>query len=354
VITDKLKLVEKITKEMAKVIEFDDGYTMVSALNRQGQAYQHLTFSILTTPLPAGLSLEEQKTVKGLIEKKVEPFKLNAVTSYKKALEKGQSLDTYNAEYLNTLYELSKIDSGFAKYRIPFITDSKTVQFDVQTAEANPEALAAAKKSEDEVLQEFSKNLSSDASDFKALFALANFYHYKGFSRISNIFIEKMKKKDRSKASVLNLVGLNELKENDRRRALKEFKSALRADSSSVAAAVNLSSQYVKFGGFESAYKVLREKYSSTNVPSVVKQTVLNNYALGLISKDRMDEAAAEFKASIAISDTFLPSVGNMAILSTTIRKDKKQSNQYLGQYKKLAKKQVDLDRIDLLENVKL
>jgi len=354
VITDKLKLVDKITKEMAKVIDFDDGYTIVSALNRQGQAYQHLTFAILTTPLPGGLNLEEQKTVKGLIEKKVEPFKLNAITSYKKALEKGRSLNTYNAEYLNTLYELSKIDSSFAKYKIPFIVDDKTIQFDVKTAKDHPEAIAAARKTEDAVLAEFGKKLASDSGDFKALFSLANYYHYKGFSKISNLFIEKMSKKDSTRSEVHNLKGLNELIENDKRKAVKEFNLSLKANSSNVAAALNLSSQYAKFGGFEAAYDLLKDKHSSSNLPSMVKQAALNNYALGLIAKNRIDEAAAEFKEAISLSKDHLPSIGNMAILSTTIRKNKKQSNQYLGQYKKLAKSQVDLDRIDLLESVQL
>lgn len=354
VITDKLSLVSKITKEMAEVIGFDDGYTIVSALNRQGQAYQHLTFSILSTPLPSGLSLEEQKTVKGLIEKKVEPFKLNATTSYKKALEKGQSLNTYNAEYLNSLYELSKIDSSYAKYKIPFIVDDKTIQFDVQTAKEHPEAIAAAVKTEDAVLNEFGKKLASNGNDYKALFALANYYHYKGFSKVSNLFIEKMAKKDRSRSEVYNLSGLNELIENDKRKAVKEFGLSLKADSGNVAAALNLSSQFAKYGGFEAAHDILRGKQSSSNLPAVVKQSALNNFALGLLAKGRIDEAVAEFKESISISATHVPSVGNMAIISTTIQKDKKQSNQYLGQYKKLAKSQVDLDRIDLLENVQL
>jgi len=354
VITDKLKLVEKINKAMVEVIDFDDGYTIVSALNRQGQAYQHLTFSILTTPLPDGLSLEEQKTVKGLIEKQVKPFKVNAVTSYKKALEKGRALNTYNADYLNSLNELSKIDSSFVKFRIPYIADTQTIQFDVPTANAYPKALQAAQGTEDAVLDKVGEQLAKNSSDFKALFTLANFYHYKGFSKVSMIFIEKMSKQDRSRAEVLNVIGLNELIENDRRKAVKEFKSALKKDPSHTAAAVNLSSLYVKYGGYESTYELLKNKFSSPSLPSVIKATALNNYALGLLSKDRIDEAAAEWKAALSKSENYLPATGNLAILATTVQKNKKQSNQYLSQYKKLAKSQVDLDRIDLLENVKL
>ena len=75
-ITRKLSLIDRINKKMQEVINFDDGYSIVSALNRLGQAYQHLTYSILNAPLPAGLSAEEKKQVEGLLKQKVEPFKV--------------------------------------------------------------------------------------------------------------------------------------------------------------------------------------------------------------------------------------------------------------------------------------
>jgi tetratricopeptide (TPR) repeat protein len=300
------------------------------------------------------LSLEEQKTVKGLLNKTVEPFKVNAITSYKKALEKGRSLNTYNAEYLNTLYELSKIDSEYSKYRVPFVLDSKTIQFDAETSKLYPDAFKAVTLTEDIVLEKFGAGLAESSSKFKSLFALANFYHYKGFSKISNIYLDKLLKSDQKKAVVLNLRGLNKYIENDKRKAITHFRAALSEDPSNAAASFNLSSLFGKYGGFEEGYELIKEVYSSPKLPPVVKHIALNNYAVGLISKERMDEANAELKASLELASEYLPAVANMSILKTTIQKDKKLSNQYLGQYKRLAKSRVDLDRIKLLENMKL
>ncbi len=83
-----------------------------------------------------------------------------------------------------------------------------------------------------------------------------------------------------------------------------------------------------------------------------MKHFVLNNYALGLLSKNRIDEASAELKAALVNKTNYIGAIGNLAIVAKVIQKNKNEGELYFGQYKKLANTQVDLDRIRLMENL--
>lgn len=353
-ITKKLALVDKINKKMTEVINYDDGYAMVSALNRLGQSYQHLTFSILNAPLPSGLSPEELETVRKLLQDKVAPFKTNAESSYKKALEKGKSLGTFNSDYLNCLVELSKINSGYAKYRVPFLADGSLIQYDLSMQRKHPKVVMFSGQEENLVLTKASEQLSKDPENDETLFALAHFYYAKGFSGVSEIFLEKLSQDFKKTADYFVLKGLNQMLENNRRGAIAEFKKALQKDPNHVTASANLGALYSVYGGYQSAYQMLESIFSSSDIPKKSKAAVLNNYALGLISDDRIDEAVAELKAALSIEPNHIESVGNMAIVATMIQKNKNLRDQYLSQYKKLAKTQGDLDRIQIMEKEQL
>ncbi|MGH1468708.1 MAG: tetratricopeptide repeat protein [Bdellovibrionales bacterium] len=352
IVDDKLALVNKIEKEMTKVINFDDGYTIVSALNRMGQAHQHLAFSLLSTPLPKGLTSEEIGQYQKLLQQTVAPFKKNAITSYKKALEKGEALNAYNNDYLSTLFELSKIDSNYVNYRVPFIAAGKLMQYDGSLVKKYPDFQESMGKSEKMLLDDMSDLLSKDSQNTKALYTLANYYHVKGFSGVSDLFIDKTSKTFQATPEYSVMKGLNRMLENKRRSAVKEFKAALKKEPNHLLASVNLSSLYAQFGGYESVYNLLKGKVLQTAIPSNMKHFVLNNYALGLLSKNRIDEAAAELKAALVSKTNYVGAIGNLAIVAKVIQKNKNEGELYFGQYKKLANTQVDLDRIRLMENL--
>ena len=48
-------------------------------------------------------------------------------------------------------------------------------------------------------------------------------------------------------------------------------------------------------------------------------------------------------------NSNYKDAIGNLAIIEKVILKNKKNDEQYFGQYKKLANTQVDLDRIRLM-----
>jgi Tfp pilus assembly protein PilF len=354
VLNQKLSLVDQINKEMTKVINFDDGYTMVSALNRLGQAYQHLTFALLNTPLPKGLTKERLVQVKKLLQDKVAPFKENAITSYKKALEKGRSLDTYNNDYLNTLFELSKIDSSFKLYRAPFIISADLIQYDSNTLESYPAFEDMMKQPESKVLEEMSKILSKDPESSEALYTLANYYHKKGFSGISDIYIEKTNDEFKKGSKYFLMKGMNRYLENKRREAINEFNAALKSDSedSGLVAGVNLAALYMQYGGYDKGYEILQDRFSSPLIPQSERHKVSNNYAIGLLIQQRPDEALAEFKEALQLKSDFVDTLGNLAIFYKVVQINKKEAEQYFSQYKKLANRQVNLDRIKLMEKL--
>lgn len=352
VLDQKLGMVVKIEKEMSKVINYDDGYTIVSALSRMGKAQQHLTFALLSTPLPKGLTKPEVAQYKKIMQSTVAPFKKNSITAYKKALEKGKALNTYNKDYLSVLYELSKIDSAFSSYRVPFISANKLIQYDGVSISKYPSLKSNIAKEEGVLLDLMSEQLSTNQKNSKALYTLANFYHAKGLSRVSNLYLDKTDKEFKSSPDYFVMKGLNKMLENDRRGAISDFKKALNKKSNHSLAMVNLSTLYAQRGGYQASYKVLKGYSENNQVPQNMKHFVANNYALGLLSMGRVDEAIAEFKAALIISPNYIDAIGNLAVIEKVISKNKNNGEQYFGQYKKLANTQVDLDRIRLMEKM--
>ncbi len=350
VVNQKLVLVGEIEKKMTNVINFDDGYTIVSALNRMGQVHQHLAFALLNTPLPKGLTSKEIKEYQKLLQKTVEPFKKNAITVYKKALEKGRALNVYNNDYLTIFFELSKIDKDYAHYKVPFLSATKLMQYDGDTALKYPDLIEFMKKPENIFLDEISTLLSKNPEDTKVLYMLAHYYHIKGFSGVSDFFMNKASKEFKKTADYFVMKGLNRMLENKRRAAIKEFNQAIKENSNNLVARVNLSSLYVQYGGYEEVYKLLKNKLLDAAMPENMKRFVLNNYALGLIAKNRVNKAVIELKAALLNKPDYIKAIGNLAIVEKVIQKNKAQL--YFSQYKKLAKTQVDLDRILLMENL--
>ncbi len=352
VVDQKLDMVSKIEKEMTDVINFDDGYTIVSALNRMGQVHQHLTFALLNTPLPKGLTSEEISEYKKLLKGTVKPFKENSVKAYKKALEKGKALNAYNNDYLTTLFELSKIDRRYANYKVPFLSMGKLMQYDNSTILNYAGFLESMRKPENLFLDEMSVLLSKNFEDTNALYMLANYYYKKGFSEVSDFFMNRTSKKFKKTADYFVMRGLNKMLENKRRVAIKEFNEAIKKDPNSLLPRANLSSLYAQFGGYEEAYELLKNKFLKVNMSKNMKHIVLNNYALGLVSKNKINEAVKKFKVSLSNKPDYIETVGNLAIITKVIQKNKNEAELYFSQYKKLAKAQVDIDRISLMENL--
>jgi tetratricopeptide (TPR) repeat protein len=351
-ITKKLSLIDTINKKMQEVINFDDGYTIVSALNRLGQAYQHLTYSILNAPLPSGLSDEEKKQVEELLRQKVEPFKDNALSSYRKALEKAEQLETFNEDSLTTILELSKIDSSYSNFRFPYIAGEASMVYDKSLLSKVSIDSTDFSLSEAAVLEQASQRLAADKSDTKALVTLAIYYSLKGLPGVSNIYLDKTKSNFKATADYFNLLAYNNFLEKDYRVAVNNLKAALKIDSSHVASASNLGSYFIKYGGYQRGGGYLARVYPSqdSKVPQNSLADLKNNYALYSVSKEKVDEAIAELKDVVEKDGDNKAAVANLAILFKVVKKVENESNPYLSQYKRLAKTGADFDRIKMME----
>lgn len=96
-VQQKLKLLSRLQEELKKVIAYDDGYQIVSALNLQGQALQHMYVTLIETPIPKGLTPEETKQYKEGVDKIANPFRDQAIASYELAINRGFQLQAYNS-----------------------------------------------------------------------------------------------------------------------------------------------------------------------------------------------------------------------------------------------------------------
>ena len=351
-ITKKLSLIDEINKKMQEVIDFDDGYTIVSALNRLGQAYQHLTFSILNAPLPSGLSADEKKQVEDLLRQKVGPFKDNSLSSYRKALEKAEQLETFNEDSLTTILELAKIDSNYANFRFPYISGEVIMAYDKSLLNKLSIKSTDFSLSESDVLEQASRRLAKDKSDTKALVTLAIYYSLKNFPRVSDIYLDKLKGSFKGTADYFNLLAYNNFLAKDYRVAVNNLKAALKINSSHVTSASNLGSYFIKYGGYQRGGDYLARVYPKKK--SAVLQNFLpglvNNYALYSVSKGKVDKAIAELKGAVNKSANHKASITNLAILFKVAKKVENKSNPYLSQYKGLAKTGSDFDRIRMME----
>lgn len=108
-VQNKLALTNKLKDELKKVIAYDDAFQVVAALSTQGQALQHMYVSILGTPVPKGLKPEELKQYEDGIKKIADPFKEQAIETYKTAIEKGQQLQGYNEYLISAQKNLSNL-----------------------------------------------------------------------------------------------------------------------------------------------------------------------------------------------------------------------------------------------------
>ena len=89
----------RLKDELKKVIAYDDAFQIVAALSTQGQALQHMYAAISSTPVPKGLKPEELKQYQDGVKGIADPFRVQAIETYKTAVERGQQLQGYN-EYL--------------------------------------------------------------------------------------------------------------------------------------------------------------------------------------------------------------------------------------------------------------
>lgn len=104
-------------EQMKEVIRLDYGPMIVASLTSTGQLYDQIASKFEKVPTPAGLSGEDAKRYKELIQVEVTKFRNEAKTSYTAAVERSLEFETYGvwtkaARAGLAQYDPTKIDSG--------------------------------------------------------------------------------------------------------------------------------------------------------------------------------------------------------------------------------------------------
>ena len=274
------------------------------------------------------------------------------MSSYRKALEKAEQLETFNEDSLTTVLELAKIDSNYSKFRFPYIAGETSMAYDKGLLRKLSIESADLSLSEASVVDTAAKRLAKDKNDTRALVTLAIHYSLKNLPGVSNIYLDKTKSSFKATADYFNLLAYNNFLSKDYRVAVNNLKSALKINGSHVASATNLGSYFIKYGGYQRGGDYLARVYPSqdSDVPQKFLSDLVNNFALYAVSRNKTDEAIAELKDILEKNPSYKPAVANLAILFKVVKKVENESNQYFSQYKRLAKTGADFDRIKMME----
>lgn len=125
----KLDLLATLTNELSKIIKLDSAEEIVSSLNLIGESNDHMTKSILNTPLPAKLSEEQKKQYRDSLEQITDKFTKKASESYKVAIDRARDLDVYNDAYRNALNEMSRREPGLYYNKGEISVESRLVNW---------------------------------------------------------------------------------------------------------------------------------------------------------------------------------------------------------------------------------
>lgn len=109
-VAKKVELLNRLTKELNDIVLMNSGETIVSSLTVLGEANQHMVNAIMTAPLPKGLNAQEIQMYKEAIKKIADPFHQKAKDSYKLAVQRGQELEVYTAQYDEAYQYMNNLD----------------------------------------------------------------------------------------------------------------------------------------------------------------------------------------------------------------------------------------------------
>jgi TolA-binding protein len=111
-VDNKLKILNEMNLELAKVIKYDSGDQVVAALVLVGQGYENMVRAIEAAPLPKGLNAQETEQYKQGIVKVTDPFKQKAIENFQSALNRSYELNAYNDSVYTAMKSLNSLQPG--------------------------------------------------------------------------------------------------------------------------------------------------------------------------------------------------------------------------------------------------
>ncbi len=104
----KLDALTKLNNELSQIIKLNSAEEIVNSLYLIGESNNHMTKSILGTPVPAKFTDDQKKQYRASLEQITDKFSKKATESYKLAVDRARDLDVYNAAYYSALNEMSR------------------------------------------------------------------------------------------------------------------------------------------------------------------------------------------------------------------------------------------------------
>tara|TARA_B100000749_G_scaffold28537_1_gene20051 strand:- start:41617 stop:45486 length:3870 start_codon:yes stop_codon:yes gene_type:complete len=293
-LTRKLGLLEKLAKDLAAVIEYNDGFQIVASLATLGQANQHMAASLFSVPIPKGLDKEQQAQYKAGIGERAKQFSDKAISFYKQAVVKATEFESYSdwvkvaTKELNRLDDSSFKESGEIAFLTQLVDEYEDKKRFSKASSDDLNDLIAARKSgnHDKVLNLGGRILSENSSDLFVLNQMILHYYDKKQYGLAKLLVDRAFEVSKNDKVILNNLGVIQVAEKNLRDAISTFRSSLQADSKYAYAATNLGSIYLEYKDYGRAKDALKEGYGITK-DQLAKQNkisveVANNYALAL------------------------------------------------------------------------
>jgi hypothetical protein len=105
----KLNLLNRLKEAMKSVIEYDDAFQIVAALNLQGRALVNMYEALVNAPVPKGLNKEELAQYNKGVMDNANPFKQQAIETLDLAVKKGIELQAYNDDLVEATRLLGRL-----------------------------------------------------------------------------------------------------------------------------------------------------------------------------------------------------------------------------------------------------
>ena len=236
----KIGLIEKLKKDLRKVISYNDSYQIVSALTLQGHALKNMFESISMSPLPKGLKEEELEVYKKEVEKIALPFQKQFEESYQLAFEKALEFKVYGKWRIEVMNAHRKRNPSFVdrdtieeflrhplkridymkKYRNKKLMSKKTKTLLIERVRGSLLQKNRKDHLPSHFLDEFSKWLNKDSRDVFTLNLLAIFHLLRSEYGMAKIIFERALREKKETSRLYNNLAVLFLKRGKIREAI--------------------------------------------------------------------------------------------------------------------------------------
>lgn len=333
----KIARIEKLKAKLKLVIQYNDAYQVVAALTLQGDALRHMAKAIYDAPVPKGLKKSDLKIYKEGVDNIARPFKEQAQEIYGAAVKKAIDLGVY---------------SNWTKRAYKFLVNKRNYgqkSFSLSSLDSLGYKMGRRKSS----LKIVYSRLGDNSKDLKALNALAIYHIERSEHGLAQVIFDRILKNHLKTAALSNNMAVNYLRRGEKRKAVAEFKQAIKLSGFSSKANSNLASILLPYYDYQGASLLLEGVYNSIETDFGLIGNdfkIVNNYALALLGTGDAQEAKKIFKKIIKSKQTNMTVLFNYAILLGKALGNKPEALKYIRKIKLLSPNRSMSKKIKALE----